>query len=77
MSQYLDKAAELIAKAATNNEHHNGPAALWPKPDAYRQTAIQLADAYAALAAIEHGVLPTALVQRVLDAIPSDVNHSC
>ncbi|KZB82886.1 hypothetical protein [Amycolatopsis regifaucium] len=77
MSQYLAKAADLIAKAAVNNEHHNGPTALWPKPEPYRDNAIRLADAYAALAAIEHGVLPAALVQRVLDAIPTDVNHSC
>ncbi|MFD5090410.1 hypothetical protein ACFWMR_07405 [Amycolatopsis thailandensis] len=77
MSQYLDKAADLIAKAAVSNEHHNGPTASWPQPAAYQENAIRLADAYAALAAIEHGVLPAALVQRVLDAIPTDVNHSC
>ena len=77
MSQYLSKAAELIAKAAEDNEKWSGPEGEWRDAAKYQERALRCADAYAALATIEHHLVPAALVQRVLDAIPDTLNHSC
>jgi hypothetical protein len=77
MSQYLVKAAELIAKAADDNEKTYGSGASFPASTRYQENALRCADAYAVLAAIEHDQVPAGLVQRVLDAIPAGINHSC
>lgn len=77
MSQYLQKAADLIAKAAENNEKRFGASGILANSARYQDNALKLADAYAALAAIEHNVVPASLVQRVLDAIPDTLNPSC
>ncbi|MFD8500132.1 hypothetical protein [Amycolatopsis sp. NPDC059657] len=69
-SQYLAKAAELIAKAAAFNESNHGPRAKWPSFVTYQENALRCADAYTALAAIEHGQVPAGLVETILAALP-------
>jgi hypothetical protein len=70
MSQYLEKAAELIARAAQMNERNFGQGSEYPLPTSYQANVLRLADAYAALAAVEHGQVPASLVTTILNALP-------
>ncbi|MEV4604911.1 hypothetical protein AB0K15_47155 [Amycolatopsis sp. NPDC049253] len=72
MSDYLAKAAELIAAAADNNERKSGPGSSFPVAETYQERALRCADAYAALAAIERGQVPTRLIEGLLESIRGD-----
>jgi hypothetical protein len=67
MNHYLDEAAALIASAAEDNERTNGAKAREyscysefskKQAKAYQENILRLAEAYAALAAIDKGLLP-------------------
>ncbi|GAA3554383.1 hypothetical protein GCM10022222_42550 [Amycolatopsis ultiminotia] len=70
MSPYLDKAAELLDRVATWNDTYYGRNARHPAFTAYRDNVLKLAEAYAALAAVEAGAVPAGLVHTILDALP-------
>lgn len=60
MSEYLAKAAELIDRAAASNETNNKK---WE--DSLHNGRLQIATAYAMLAAIEKGLLPEPIAEEV------------
>lgn len=63
MNKYLDQAAALLAKAADANERENRGFSNLHKH------RLEIAERYAALGAIEAGVVPAALVQELLAAL--------
>lgn len=80
MTDYMHRAAELIAKAAENNETTFGPQAQrrcnWETSrelmaNRYHENALRFADAYSTLAAIERDQVPAGLVKTILDALPT------
>jgi hypothetical protein len=68
MSNYLEEAAQLLRKAADANERENAR-----YPGALANGQERLAGQFAALAAIERGVIPAELMRDILDRINS--NH--
>ncbi|MFD9966176.1 hypothetical protein [Amycolatopsis sp. NPDC058986] len=82
MSKYLQYAADLITQAAASNESQYGVLARRKEEfsqhrermaELYQLTALRLADAYAALAAIDKGLVPedlADLVKTVINRLP-------
>ncbi|MGY1439504.1 hypothetical protein [Streptomyces reniochalinae] len=69
MSRYLEEAADLLRKSADANEYYRCP--LTGRTDEHRKTEgrERIAREFAALAAIDKGLLPAELTETVLDAI--------
>lgn len=65
MNQYLEEAAALLRKAAEDSEKANAHSS-----GLLAQGRMRIADKFAALGAIEAGVIPAALLRDLLDRIP-------
>lgn len=66
MSKYLEAAADLIKKAADENERHTAP-----YPTTRNEIRVNFAKLYALLAAVDKGLMPEAVAEEIYGQLKS------